>query len=153
MSELKAHVPVNGKKTKQHLLVRSGKERYGIDIAYVENVVRMTEIARVPGSQPYFKGVIHVRGEVVAVMSLRFRMKLEDDLFTDDSRIVILKIGDLGSVGVIVDQVEGMAALTKEDGPNPEDGTVCCREFFAGAGRYGEERIFVLDARAIAGAS
>ncbi len=143
--KLKTHVPANGKKAKQHLLVACGSERYGIDIVCVDNVVRITDIARVPGAQPYYKGILHLRGEVVAVMSLRLRMKLEDALFTDDSRIVILKIGDSGSLGIIVDRVDGMAVLTEE-----EKGYQ--REFVTGTGQYGEEQIFLLDIKAIAGA-
>ena len=48
-----------------------GNEQFGIDIQYVENIVRMQRITRVPKAQNYFKGIINIRGEIIPVMSLR----------------------------------------------------------------------------------
>ena len=61
---------------KQYIVITFGNEQYGIDISYVDNIVRMQKITRVPKAQPYFKGVINLRGEVVPVMSLRLKMGL-----------------------------------------------------------------------------
>ena len=71
----------NGKK--QFIVVKIGSEQYGIDISYVDNIVRMQKITRVPKVQPYFKGIINLRGEIVPVMSIRTKMDLEPDVFTD----------------------------------------------------------------------
>ena len=77
---------------KQYIVVKIGNEQYGIDISYVDNIVRMQKITRVPRVQNFFKGIINLRGEIVPVMSLRIRMELEEDVFTNASRIIILKI-------------------------------------------------------------
>ena len=69
--------------TKQYIVVKLGGEQYGIDISYVDNIVRMQKITRVPNVQPYFKGIINLRGEVVPVMSIRTKMGMEDDEFTN----------------------------------------------------------------------
>ena len=65
--------------TKQYIVIRLGNEQFGIDIKYIDNIVRMQRITRVPMAQDYFKGVINLRGEVIPVMSLRVRFELEDD--------------------------------------------------------------------------
>ena len=80
------------KEVKQYIVVQIGSEKYGIDISYVDNIVRMQKITRVPKAQEYFKGIINLRGEIVPVMSIRLKMGLEDDTFTSASRIIILKI-------------------------------------------------------------
>ena len=67
---------------KQYIVTKLGTEQYGIDISFVDNIVRMTRITRVPKSQPYFKGIINLRGEVIPVMSLRLKFGLSDDEFT-----------------------------------------------------------------------
>ena len=67
------------KETKQYIVVRIGGEKFGIDIGYVDNIVRMQKITRVPKAQVYFKGIINLRGEIVPVMSARIKMGLEDD--------------------------------------------------------------------------
>ena len=43
------------KETKQYIVVRIGGEKFGIDIGYVDNIVRMQKITRVPKAQVYFK--------------------------------------------------------------------------------------------------
>lgn len=96
---------------KQYIVITFGNEQYGIDISYVDNIVRMQKITRVPKAQPYFKGVINLRGEVVPVMSLRLKMGLEDDVFTNTSRIIILKIEQKGVLGIIVDEVKEVVTL------------------------------------------
>ena len=52
---------------KQFIVVKIGSEQYGIDISYVDNIVRMQKITRVPKAQAYFKGIINLRGEIVPV--------------------------------------------------------------------------------------
>ena len=74
MEELK----VSGGST-QFIVIKLGDEQYGIDIKYIENIVRMQHITRVPKVDSYLKGVINLRGEVIPVMSIRIKMGLEPD--------------------------------------------------------------------------
>ena len=97
--------------SKQYILVKIGNERYGIDINFVDNIVRMQKITRVPKVQKYFLGVINLRGEVVPVMSVRTRMGLEPDEFTNSTRIIIIKLDQQGSIGLVVDEVLEVVAL------------------------------------------
>ena len=62
--------------------LRLGDEQYGIDIKYVDNIVRMQHITRVPKIQDYLKGVINLRGEVIPVMSIRVKMDPSRPYFT-----------------------------------------------------------------------
>ena len=106
---------VSEKNTKQYIVVKIGNEQYGLDINYIDNIVRMQSITRVPKAQTYFKGILNLRGEIVPVMSIRLKMELEDDEFTDASRIIILKIEEQGTIGVIVDEVKEVVELATED--------------------------------------
>ena len=96
---------------KQFIVVKIGSEQYGIDISYVDNIVRMQKITRVPKAQAYFKGIINLRGEIVPVMSIRTKMDLEPDVFTDVTRIIILKLEEHGVLGLIVDEVKEVVTL------------------------------------------
>ena len=97
--------------TMQYIVVGIGNEKYGIDISYIDNIVRMQKITRVPKVQSYIKGVINLRGEIVPVMSIRKKMGLDEDVITDVSRIIILKLEEKGSIGVIVDEVREVITL------------------------------------------
>lgn len=148
MSDLKDVVDALKGGRKKYLLLKLNDKQYGIEIRYVENVVRVPKITRVPKSQDYFKGVINLRGDVIAVMSLCLRMKQKDDVFTDDSRIVIINAGREGYVGILVDQVNGMAELPEEDiEPGCEED--CADSFIFGKGKYEDELIFLLDTDAV----
>ena len=97
--------------TVQYIVIRMGKEQYGIDIRYVDNIVRMQHITRVPKVPNYLKGVINLRGEVIPVMSLRLKMGLKEEEHTKHSRIIILKLEQEGNVGIIVDEVKEVVTL------------------------------------------
>lgn len=100
--------------TTQFIVIRLGDEQYGIDIKYIDNIVRMQHITRVPKVDDYLKGVINLRGEVIPVMSIRIKMGLERDVETKSSRIIILKLEQQGTIGVIVDEVKEVVTLENE---------------------------------------
>lgn len=104
----------NSADTVQYIVVNIGNEQYGINIQYIDNIVRNQRITRVPKAQTYFKGVINIRGEIIPVMSVRLKLGLEDDNYTDKTRIIIVKV-DSASVGVIVDQVKEVVTLGTDD--------------------------------------
>ncbi len=138
------------KEVKQYIVVKIGSEQYGIDISYIDNIVRMQKITRVPTAQSHFKGIINLRGEIVAVMSIRKKMGLEDDVFTNSSRIIILKLEEKGSLGIIVDEVKEVMNLSEDEIDkavnSPKDGK---GNFINGIGKNGEELVSLFDINAI----
>lgn len=134
---------------KQFIVVKIGSEQYGIDISYIDNIVRLQKITRVPKAQSYFKGIINLRGEVVPVMSIRLKMGLEEDVFTNASRIIILKL-EQGSLGIIVDEVKEVVTLGAEEidkyTPDSKDEKSA---FINGIGKHDDELISLLEINAI----
>ena len=136
----------NSSETVQYIVVKIGNEQYGIDIQYIDNIVRNQKITRVPKAQPYFKGVINLRGEIIPVMSIRLRLGLEDDEFTDKTRIIIIKI-DSSTIGVVVDQVKEVVTLVQD---NIEKVTRTASDdafsnYISGIGKSNDELISLLD--------
>ncbi|MBR6638407.1 MAG: chemotaxis protein CheW, partial [Lachnospiraceae bacterium] len=86
----------------QYIIATIGNEQFGIDISYIDNIVRMQRITRVPKTQKYFKGVINLRGVVIPVMSLRLKFGLEEIEETNATRIIIIKPDNVTPLGVIV---------------------------------------------------
>jgi purine-binding chemotaxis protein CheW len=109
MEELKV-----ANETTQFIVIKLGDEQYGIDIKYIDNIVRMQHITRVPKVDAYLKGVINLRGEVIPVMSLRIKMGLGPDVESKSSRIIILKMDQQGTIGVIVDEVKEVVTLEND---------------------------------------
>lgn len=99
----------------QYIVIKIDNEQYGINIKYIDNIVRMEKITRVPKAQRYFKGVINLRGEVIPVMDLRVKFDMEEMKETKDTRIIILKLDKQSTLGVIVDAVREVVSLRASD--------------------------------------
>ena len=137
--------------TTQYIVIKIGDEQFGIDIKYVDNIVRMQHITRVPKVANYLKGVINLRGEVIPVMSLRLKKDLPEVEETKTTRIIILKLEQHGTIGIIVDEVKevvtlGTSQIEKVAHDNKDDSI----NFLTGGGKFNNELISLLDLNAVA---
>ncbi len=103
---------VNG--AKQYIVVKLDNEQYGVDISYIDNIVRMQQITRVPKAQSYFPGVINLRGEIIPVMNLRLKFDLAYKEYTNTTRILIVKPESGAKIGILVDEVREVVTLEEE---------------------------------------
>ena len=134
------------KETKQYIVVQIGSEKYGIDIGYIDTIVRMSKITRVPKAQVYFPGIINLRGEVVPVVSLRLKMGLEEDVITKLTRIIIIKLENGEVIGILVDAVKEVVTLdTREIEKVSYDSGEEKTNFISGIGKDKGELISLFD--------
>lgn len=132
--------------TTQYIVIQLGDEKYGIDIKYVDNIVRMQRITRVPKVSEYFKGVINLRGEVVPVMNVRIKMELEEVQETKNTRIIILKLDGMDKIGVIVDEVREVVELKDSEVEKVAyDSREEKQQFVSAVGKVGDDLISLLD--------
>jgi purine-binding chemotaxis protein CheW len=89
-------------------------ETYGINVMQVQEVLRYTEIAPVPGAPSYVLGIINLRGNVVTVIDTRQRFGLDSTPVTDNTRIVIIE-ADKQVVGIMVDSVAEVVYLRQSE--------------------------------------
>ena len=87
-----------------------GDEKYGINVMQVQEVLRVAEIAPVPGAPPYVLGIINLRGNVVTVIDTRNRFGLMSKETDDSSRIVIIET-ESHIIGILVDSVAEVVEL------------------------------------------
>lgn len=104
----------------QWVTFRLAEETYGINVMQVQEVLRVSEIAPVPGAPHYVLGIINLRGNVVTVVDTRIRLGLKTSEVTDSTRIVIIE-GSKHVVGILVDcvaEVVDLRASELESAPN-----------------------------------
>lgn len=132
---------------KQYIVAKLGSEQYGIDIAYVDNIVRMQKITRVPKTQSYFLGVINLRGEIIPVMSMRSKLELEESEVTNTTRIIIIKPEQNASLGLLVDEVREVVTLSDENVEKVayDNGREDVNYFVTGVGKYGDTLISLIN--------
>lgn len=98
----------------QYVTLRLADETYGINVMQIQEVLRYSEIAPVPGAPHYVLGIINLRGNVVTVIDTRTRFGLTQAEVTDQSRIVVLELeGQV--VGVLVDSVAEVVYLKESE--------------------------------------
>lgn len=132
--------------TIQYIVVKFGDEQYGINIKYIDNIVRMQRITRVPNVPAYIKGMINLRGEVVPVVSLRIKMGLCEDEITKSTRIIIIKLDNGEVIGVLVDAVKEVVTLdTREIEKVSYDSGEEKTNFISGIGNDKGELISLFD--------
>lgn len=139
--------------SKQYIDVRLGDDLYGIEIKYIDNIIVMQSITRVPKAQPYFLGVINRRGDIIPVMSLKKRLGLEEGEVTSTTRIVIVKPDpSMAPVGLIVDEVNEVINLSDDDIDYISyDENDSRANFSAGVGKLGSNLINILNIPEIVG--
>lgn len=147
---MEADKTVAVEETKQYIVAKLGIEQFGIDINYIDNIVRMQRITRVPKAQPYFKGIINLRGEVIPVMSMRLKFGLKEGEITGATRIIIIKPESQGAVGIIVDEVKEVVTLSESEieragNSNSKENKTDKDRYLSGIGKQGETLISLLN--------
>jgi purine-binding chemotaxis protein CheW len=131
-------------------------EIFAVEAACVREILDLVPITDVPGSRPFVRGLINVRGKVVPVADLRPKFGMEVKPPTIDTRIVVIEIefdGDATTVGIRADkvyEVTEVAAAALEE--TPRIGMRWRPEYIHCVGKRDGEFIIVLDiARVFAG--
>jgi len=128
----------------QLISFRTGAVEFAIGIMSVLEVIRMQEVARMPGMPEYVEGVFNLRGNVIPLIDLRKRFGLKPAVRDRENRIIVVSSAGRTS-GLIVDSVGGIA-MTAEghvEPPPSSDFSGIPREYVSGIGRMGE-RLFLL---------
>ncbi len=93
-----------GVKEVQLVVFGLGREEFAVEVTQVREIMRMEEITRMPKSPPFVEGIINLRGQIIAVVDLAKRLRLEAGHRGDDARIIVVEAEEI-KVGMIVDSV------------------------------------------------
>lgn len=88
----------------QWVTFRLDNETYGINVMQIQEVIRVNDIAPVPGAPDYVLGIINLRGNVVTVIDTRKRFGLAPRDMDDNTRVVITET-EGHVMGLLVDSV------------------------------------------------
>jgi purine-binding chemotaxis protein CheW len=101
------------KSTLRVLSFSLGEENYCIHIPKVKEVIRLSDITRIPLAPSFAKGVINLRGEIVSVLDIREFFGLAQSEKITDPRIIITDAAGY-SVGILADSIEGTIDIEEE---------------------------------------
>jgi purine-binding chemotaxis protein CheW len=120
-------------------------EIYGINVMQVQEVLRYSEIALVPGAPLYVLGIINLRGNVVTVIDTRSRFGLESCEVTDNTRVVVIE-SEKQVIGILVDSVAEVVYLKASDiDVAPNVGNEESTQFIQGVSNRDGELLILVD--------
>ncbi|MCB1784844.1 MAG: chemotaxis protein CheW [Chromatiaceae bacterium] len=129
----------------QLVTFRLKDETYGINVMQVQEVLRVSEIAPVPGAPPFVLGIINLRGNVVTVVDTRTRFGLPTTERDDASRIVIIE-SEQQVVGILVDSVAEVVELRQSAiDAAPNIGNEESSRYIQGVASRDEDLLIVVD--------
>lgn len=119
-----AQSAVKSSDIRQYVTFEAGNEVFAVEMAPVQEIIRVPEVVRVPLSPPTLEGLSNLRGKVLPIVSLRRVLGFEDRASDDASRAVVIDLGQ--PIGFVVDRVASVVGVdaNKMEGVEGISGTV-----------------------------
>ncbi len=133
----------------QVVVLRLANEHYGVDIARVQEIIRVQPITRVPHAPASVEGVLNLRGRVIPIIDLRARFGFPRNEASSETRIAIIDVVGT-TVGVVVDGVSEVLTIPSSAVEPPSPVAVGKdAAFIAGVAKLDARLVLLIDANAI----
>lgn len=94
----------------KYMTFGSSGESYGIALQYINEIIGIQPITKIPEVEGYIKGLINLRGKIIPVVDVRLRFRQEPLEYTDRTCIIIIQVKNV-VVGLIIEKIEGVVAI------------------------------------------
>lgn len=122
----------------KYLTFHLAGEDYGLEIAYVTEIIGIQKITVVPDMPEFVMGVINLRGKVIPVMDVRRRFHLPTRDYDERTCIIVVDIKET-AVGLVVDKVNEVATIPESQiEPAPQVGKKSSSHFIQGMGKIAD---------------
>lgn len=134
---------------KQYLTFQVNKQKLGVEILRVKEIIEHGNITLVPMMQACISGVINLRGAVVPVIDLSSRFGQGKTAVNRRTCIVILESGaqdESQVIGFMVDAVNAVVDVSEDAvSPPPQFGSGVNTDFLKGVGKVAGEFVLLLN--------
>jgi purine-binding chemotaxis protein CheW len=124
-------------------------EEFGLQILRVREIIGMVDITPVPNTPPYIRGVINLRGKVIAVVCLRLKFGLPFQEPDERTCIIVVEAkrqDDTILMGVVVDRVNEVSDVKAGAiEPPPSFGISVDTSYLVGMAKVSEKVKMLLD--------
>lgn len=91
-----------------------GQEEFGTDIMHVREIIRFTEVTKVPQAPGYVEGVCNLRGSILPIIDGRTRFGMERQKRDENTRVLVVDINGR-QMGIVVDRVSEVMRVAESD--------------------------------------
>ncbi|MDZ4787229.1 MAG: chemotaxis protein CheW [bacterium] len=132
----------------KYLTFALGKEKYGVEILKVQEIIGVMNITHVPKSPSYMKGVINLRGKIIPVIDLRLKFGMQSIPYDDKTCIIVVNLeinSSMIPVGIVVDTVLEVTHFSPADIESaPDYGISAKTKFILGMGQTKDNPVAIL---------
>lgn len=126
-----------------------GDTVYGLPLTNVVEIISVQPIAKVPGTPPYVKGVINLRGGIVPLVDVRLKFGQMEKEYDEFTNVIITDLNEM-TVGLVVDRVANVVRSQSVDiSQLPEFSTVNNNRYMTSVSRMGNQLIMNLNCETI----
>lgn len=133
----------------QYLTFFMAGEEYGAGILKVKEIIEFDTLTTVPMTPPWIRGVLNLRGNVVAVIDLAVKFGMPESEISDRTCVVIVEIDlevEKAVMGMLVDAVSQVVDFSAADIlPPPAFGTRVHVDYLQGMGKLEDKFVLLID--------
>ncbi len=128
-----------------------GEELYGVNIMDVKEIVKIQNVRPIPHAPHYVEGIFNLRGEIIPVINLHKRFRLEkpaeEDYDAEMGGLVILNLDGI-KISIIIDRISRVVMINSSDiKPPPQMLTGIGSEYIHGVVQQQNGYLIVLNIR------
>jgi len=136
---------MGGNSDEQYVTFNLGAEEYGVKILRVQEIVSLPGVTHIPNMPPYIKGLINLRGNIIPLVDLRIKFKMDSISDGKNNVVIVVQVGKR-TVGMIVDKVSDVLSFTKENlQDTPEFSATIQSQYIEKIGKIGARLVILLD--------
>lgn len=133
------------------IVFQLNEKEYAVPVGQVKSIEKIMHFTRVPHTSPYVKGVMNLRGVITPLIDLRVRFGLDEQSYSDSSRIIIVSVAD-AEVGLIVEGANDVIDIPSNlIEPPPEIVGTEAAEFINGVVKLDKRLLILIDLENILG--
>ena len=95
--------------TRQFVTFFAGGEVFAVDMAPVQEIIRLPEVVRVPLAPAALEGLANLRGKILPIISLRRMFGFAEEEPDEATRVVVVDVGQ--PLGFVVDRVASVVSV------------------------------------------
>lgn len=133
----------------QLVVFKLDREEYGVNIMQVQEIGEYQQPVKVPNAPEFVEGIINLRGDVIPVVNLKKRFRLQENEITENTRLIVTNVGTR-SIGFVVDDASEVLTLDEvniQETPEIIGGQE--RRYISGIGKQDERLLIILDLNAL----
>jgi purine-binding chemotaxis protein CheW len=123
-ANLEAALQIHASNMRQFVTFIAGDEVFAVDMAPVQEIIRVPNVVRVPLAPETLDGLANLRGKVLPIISLRRIFGFKELDYNDSTRAIVIDLGQ--PLGFVVDRVASVIGVeeSKIEGVAGISGTV-----------------------------